>query len=49
MINNKGIYYNRQQRGHSVILNIVAAFLTDGLSLIFTIYWMISKNHYFHL
>lgn len=49
MKRDKEFYYNRQQRGHSIVLNIIAAILTYGFSLIFTIYWIFSKNHYFHL
>lgn len=38
--------YVRQQKGHSLILHILLAFLVVGL---FTIpYYSISKNHYWH-
>lgn len=41
--------YVRIQQGHSVLLHIALAFLTCCISLIFTIYYAISPNHYFHL
>nr|DAW67481.1 MAG TPA: hypothetical protein [Caudoviricetes sp.] len=44
-----GANYVRIQQGHSVLLHIALAFLTCFISLIFTIYYAISPNHYFHL
>lgn len=43
-----GANYVRQQKGHSVALHVVAAFLTGGISLIWTIYYAASPNHFFH-
>lgn len=44
-----GANYVRIQQGHSVLLHIALAFLTACFSLIWTIYYAISPNHYFHL
>ena len=43
-----GANYVRIQQGHSVLLHIALAFLTCCISLIFTIYYAVSPNHYFH-
>ena len=41
-----GVQYVRQQKGHSLILNLLACFFIIGF---FTIpYYSISKNHYWH-
>ena len=41
-----GAQYVRQQKGHSIILNLLACCILVGF---FTIpYYTISKNHYWH-
>lgn len=41
------VHYVREQKGHSVLFAIFIALpLTAG---ILPIYWLISKNHYYHL
>ena len=45
---NRQVYYNRQQKGHSVIAHTILAVLTAGISLIWTIYFAVSPNHFFH-
>lgn len=41
-----GAHYIRQQKGHSAILAIIFG----GFTLyILPIYWLVSKNHYYHL
>jgi len=42
------VVYTRQQKDHSVVLHIMLAFLTAGLSLPWTIYYAVSPNHFFH-
>ena len=43
-----GANYVRIQKGHSVLLHVLLAFFTMGFSLIWTIYYAVSPNHYFH-
>lgn len=41
------VHYVRQQKGHSVIFAIFIALpFTAG---ILPLYWLLSKNHYYHL
>lgn len=40
--------YVRPQAGHSVTKHVILGFLTAGISLIWTIYYAASPNHYFH-
>jgi hypothetical protein len=45
-LNNPGtVVYNRQQKGHSLVLHILFGGL---LAYIPTIYYAVSPNHYFH-
>ncbi len=40
------VFYNRQQKGHSIIFHIFAAVFVLWIS---SLYYAVSPNHYYHL
>lgn len=42
------VVYTRPQTGHSAFAHLGLAFITCGISLIWTVYFVVSPNHYFH-
>ena len=45
-VNNHNVLYNREQKGHSVIMAVLFGWTT---LYILPIYWAVSPNHYYHL
>lgn len=43
-----GANYVRQQKGHSIIKHVILGLCTAGFSLLWTLYYAFSPNHYWH-